>query len=226
MSFFESTPSGNLLNRFAKEIDAIDCMIPDGLKMMLGYVFKLMEVCIIVLLATPFSAVIILPLALLYAFVQVSRNRLRCSITMGNIWFFWLGFDLFLSLSLAHWRVSTWPHHASLGVWSPWAALPFTPTLTRQCKVPVWSGPLVSNHASFCRPIRGWITTKLPTSPDLWQPGKTPCCTRVVPYIIRHLTIWLLGKYDHQGGICNYYVRLLIFLYLMVRGCLMGKVQA
>uniref|UniRef100_A0A4W6C442 ABC-type glutathione-S-conjugate transporter n=1 Tax=Lates calcarifer TaxID=8187 RepID=A0A4W6C442_LATCA len=35
MSFFESTPSGNLLNRFAKEIDAIDCMVPDGLKMML-----------------------------------------------------------------------------------------------------------------------------------------------------------------------------------------------
>uniref|UniRef100_A0A8C1G2J6 ABC-type glutathione-S-conjugate transporter n=2 Tax=Cyprinus carpio TaxID=7962 RepID=A0A8C1G2J6_CYPCA len=48
MSFFESTPSGNLLNRFSKEIDAIDCMIPDGLKMMLGYVFKLLEVCIIV----------------------------------------------------------------------------------------------------------------------------------------------------------------------------------
>lgn len=71
MSFFESTPSGNLLNRFAKEIDAIDCMVPEGLKMMLSYVFKLMEVCIIVLMATPFAAVIILPLAFLYAFVQV-----------------------------------------------------------------------------------------------------------------------------------------------------------
>lgn len=71
MSFFECTPSGNLLNRFAKEIDAIDCMVPEGLKMMLSYVFKLMEVCIIVLMATPFAAVIILPLAFLYAFVQV-----------------------------------------------------------------------------------------------------------------------------------------------------------
>lgn len=71
MSFFESTPSGNLLNRFAKEIDAIDCMVPEGLKMMLSYVFKLLEVCIIVMMATPFAAVIILPLAFLYAFVQV-----------------------------------------------------------------------------------------------------------------------------------------------------------
>uniref|UniRef100_A0A3Q3W108 ABC-type glutathione-S-conjugate transporter n=1 Tax=Mola mola TaxID=94237 RepID=A0A3Q3W108_MOLML len=80
MSFFECTPSGNLLNRFAKEIDAIDCMVPEGLKMMLSYVFKLMEVCIIVLLATPFAAVIILPLACLYAFVQSFYVATSCQL--------------------------------------------------------------------------------------------------------------------------------------------------
>ncbi|XP_056608084.1 multidrug resistance-associated protein 1 [Triplophysa dalaica] len=80
MSFFESTPSGNLLNRFSKEIDAIDCMIPDGLKMMLGYVFKLVEVCIIVLLATPFAGLIILPLTLLYAFVQSFYVATSCQL--------------------------------------------------------------------------------------------------------------------------------------------------
>uniref|UniRef100_A0A3B5M4E0 ABC-type glutathione-S-conjugate transporter n=1 Tax=Xiphophorus couchianus TaxID=32473 RepID=A0A3B5M4E0_9TELE len=80
MSFFESTPSGNLLNRFAKEIDAIDCMVPEGLKMMLSYVFKLLEVCIIVLMATPFTAVIILPLAFLYAFVQSFYVATSCQL--------------------------------------------------------------------------------------------------------------------------------------------------
>ncbi|XP_062269512.1 multidrug resistance-associated protein 1-like [Platichthys flesus] len=70
MSFFEVTPSGNLLNRFSKEIDAIDCMIPDGLKMMLGYLFKLLEICIIVLLATPFAGLVLLPLAFFYVFIQ------------------------------------------------------------------------------------------------------------------------------------------------------------
>uniref|UniRef100_A0A8C1PL53 ABC-type glutathione-S-conjugate transporter n=1 Tax=Cyprinus carpio TaxID=7962 RepID=A0A8C1PL53_CYPCA len=80
MSFFESTPSGNLLNRFSKEIDAIDCMIPDGLKMMLGYVFKLLEVCIIVLMATPFAGVIILPLTLLYAFIQSFYVATSCQL--------------------------------------------------------------------------------------------------------------------------------------------------
>lgn len=76
MSFFESTPSGNLLNRFSKEVDAIDCMIPDAFKMMLGYVFKLMEVCIIVLMATPLAGVVILPLALFYVFIQVWASLL------------------------------------------------------------------------------------------------------------------------------------------------------
>uniref|UniRef100_A0A673H1H0 ABC-type glutathione-S-conjugate transporter n=1 Tax=Sinocyclocheilus rhinocerous TaxID=307959 RepID=A0A673H1H0_9TELE len=80
MSFFESTPSGNLLNRFSKEIDAIDCMIPDGLKMMLGYMFKLLEVCIIVLMATPFAGVIILPLTLLYAFIQSFYVATSCQL--------------------------------------------------------------------------------------------------------------------------------------------------
>ncbi|KAG7215738.1 hypothetical protein INR49_021959, partial [Caranx melampygus] len=70
MSFFEVTPSGNLLNRFSKEIDAIDCMIPDGLKMMLGYLFKLLEICIIVLLATPIAGLVLLPLTCVYIFIQ------------------------------------------------------------------------------------------------------------------------------------------------------------
>uniref|UniRef100_A0A8C8E472 ABC-type glutathione-S-conjugate transporter n=1 Tax=Oryzias sinensis TaxID=183150 RepID=A0A8C8E472_9TELE len=80
MAFFESTPSGNLLNRFVKEIDAIDCMVPEGLKMMLSYVFKLVEVCIIVLIATPIAAAIILPLAFLYAFVQSFYVATSCQL--------------------------------------------------------------------------------------------------------------------------------------------------
>uniref|UniRef100_A0A668AQY3 ABC-type glutathione-S-conjugate transporter n=1 Tax=Myripristis murdjan TaxID=586833 RepID=A0A668AQY3_9TELE len=80
MSFFECTPSGNLLNRFSKEIDAIDCMIPDGIKMMLGYLFKLLEVCIIVLMATPFAGVVLLPLTCLYAFIQSFYVATSCQL--------------------------------------------------------------------------------------------------------------------------------------------------
>uniref|UniRef100_A0A4W4G6Z0 ABC transporter domain-containing protein n=1 Tax=Electrophorus electricus TaxID=8005 RepID=A0A4W4G6Z0_ELEEL len=64
MQFFERTPSGNLLNCFSKEVDAIDCMIPEGFKMMLGYVFKMLEVATIVLMASPLAGFVILPLTL------------------------------------------------------------------------------------------------------------------------------------------------------------------
>ncbi|CAK6982138.1 multidrug resistance-associated protein 1-like isoform X1 [Scomber scombrus] len=80
VSFFEATPSGNLLNRFSKEIDAIDCMIPEGLKMMLGYLFKLLEVCIIVLLATPLTGLLLLPLTCLYIFIQSFYVAASCQL--------------------------------------------------------------------------------------------------------------------------------------------------
>ncbi|XP_066498934.1 multidrug resistance-associated protein 1-like [Hoplias malabaricus] len=80
MSFFESSPSGNLLNRFSKETDAIDCMIPDAFKSMLGYVFKLLEVCIIVLIATPFAGLVILPLLIFYSFIQSFYVATSCQL--------------------------------------------------------------------------------------------------------------------------------------------------
>ncbi|KFP54551.1 Multidrug resistance-associated protein 1, partial [Cathartes aura] len=70
MSFFERTPSGNLVNRFSKEIDIIDSTIPPIIKMFMGSTFNVIGACIIILLATPIAAVIIPPLGLVYLFVQ------------------------------------------------------------------------------------------------------------------------------------------------------------
>ncbi|KAF6122856.1 ATP binding cassette subfamily C member 1 [Phyllostomus discolor] len=70
MSFFERTPSGNLVNRFSKEMDTVDSMIPQVIKMFMGSMFNVIGACIIILLATPIAAVIIPPLGLIYFFVQ------------------------------------------------------------------------------------------------------------------------------------------------------------
>uniref|UniRef100_A0A8C0ISY5 ABC-type glutathione-S-conjugate transporter n=1 Tax=Chelonoidis abingdonii TaxID=106734 RepID=A0A8C0ISY5_CHEAB len=70
MLFFEQTPIGNLLNRFSKETDAIDSIIPDKLKSLLGFLFSLLEIYIVVIVATPIAAVAILPLTVLYAVFQ------------------------------------------------------------------------------------------------------------------------------------------------------------
>lgn len=70
MSFFERTPSGNLVNRFAKEMDTIDSVIPSILKMFMGSMFNVVGSCVIILIATPLVALIIPVLGLLYFFVQ------------------------------------------------------------------------------------------------------------------------------------------------------------
>ncbi|XP_073800858.1 multidrug resistance-associated protein 1 isoform X3 [Danio rerio] len=70
MSFFERTPSGNLVNRFAKETDTIDSVIPSIIKMFMGSMFNVLGSCAVILIATPLVAIIIPPLGLLYFFVQ------------------------------------------------------------------------------------------------------------------------------------------------------------
>ncbi|XP_048349117.1 multidrug resistance-associated protein 1-like isoform X1 [Sphaerodactylus townsendi] len=70
MSFFERTPSGNLVNRFSKEVDTIDSALPQIIKMFMGSLFNVIGACIIILLATPIAAVVIPPLGLVYFFVQ------------------------------------------------------------------------------------------------------------------------------------------------------------
>ncbi|KAM4634684.1 multidrug resistance-associated protein 1 [Polymixia lowei] len=78
MSFFERTPSGNLVNRFAKETDTIDSVIPSIIKMFMGSMFNVLGSCVVILVATPLVAIIIPPLGLLYFFVQrfyVSSSR-------------------------------------------------------------------------------------------------------------------------------------------------------
>lgn len=74
MRFFERTPSGNLVNRFSKEIDTVDSTLPQVIKMFMGSLFNVVGACIIILLATPIAAVVIPPLGLVYFFVQVRRG--------------------------------------------------------------------------------------------------------------------------------------------------------
>lgn len=130
MSFFERTPSGNLVNRFSKEIDTIDSVIPSILKMFTGSLFNVMGACVIILMATPLVAIIIPFLGLLYFFVQVKKKKKKKQeMTIGIIY---LSNKITKCLLFSGFM---WRHLVSSNVWSPLAGHPSTPILMKHCWV-------------------------------------------------------------------------------------------
>lgn len=71
MHFFDSTPSGRILNRFSKDIDSIDLRIPDTLRKTVLGILNVISTILLIVIVTPLSLVAIVPLLVLYGLVQV-----------------------------------------------------------------------------------------------------------------------------------------------------------
>ncbi|NXJ08863.1 MRP3 protein, partial [Odontophorus gujanensis] len=69
-SFYDTTPTGRIINRFSKDIFVIDEVIPPTILMFLGTFFNSLSTMIVIVASTPLFAVVIVPLAILYFFVQ------------------------------------------------------------------------------------------------------------------------------------------------------------
>ncbi|XP_066120060.1 ATP-binding cassette sub-family C member 3 isoform X1 [Saccopteryx bilineata] len=69
-SFFDTTPSGRILNRFSKDIYVIDEVLAPTILMLLNSFFTSVSTLVVVVASTPLFAVVILPLAVFYILVQ------------------------------------------------------------------------------------------------------------------------------------------------------------
>uniref|UniRef100_K7FZT5 ATP binding cassette subfamily C member 3 n=1 Tax=Pelodiscus sinensis TaxID=13735 RepID=K7FZT5_PELSI len=69
-SFFDTTPTGRIINRFSKDIYVIDEVLPPTILMFLGTFFTSVSTLIVIISSTPLFAVVIIPLAVVYFFVQ------------------------------------------------------------------------------------------------------------------------------------------------------------
>ncbi|XP_076017009.1 ATP-binding cassette sub-family C member 2 [Genypterus blacodes] len=70
MVFFDTTPIGRVMNRFAKDIFTVDEAIPQSIRSWILCLLGVLGTLFVICLATPFFTIIILPLAVVYYFVQ------------------------------------------------------------------------------------------------------------------------------------------------------------
>ena len=71
MSFYDSTPIGRIINRFSKDIDVIDTMIPRNLDVFLKCSFAVLSTLCVIGFSTPLFVAVCLPLGIIYYLVQV-----------------------------------------------------------------------------------------------------------------------------------------------------------
>lgn len=70
MSFFDTTPSGRILNRFGKDVDVIDNILPMTMQFWIMMFFNVLAILVVISYSTPWFLTVIPPIGLLYYFIQ------------------------------------------------------------------------------------------------------------------------------------------------------------
>jgi ABC-type bacteriocin/lantibiotic exporter with double-glycine peptidase domain len=74
MSFFEQTPVGRIINRFSKDIDAIESSIPGSYRSLLSCLIQVISTILVISISTPFFLIPLVPIVIVYILCQVTSN--------------------------------------------------------------------------------------------------------------------------------------------------------
>ena len=72
LQFFESTPCGRIMNRMSKDLEAFHKSLPSALRELILCLTTILSLDIIISYSTPLFLLTLVPIFLLYFFIQVS----------------------------------------------------------------------------------------------------------------------------------------------------------
>ncbi|XP_067675078.1 multidrug resistance-associated protein 1-like [Haliotis asinina] len=70
MSFFDTTPIGRIVNRFAQDIDSVDTMMPTLVQQAISTSFQVLSSIVVISYTTPVFLAVVFPLIIIYHFIQ------------------------------------------------------------------------------------------------------------------------------------------------------------
>ena len=71
MAFFDTTPLGRILNRFSKDVNIIDNVLPMSISFWIMMFLNAVAIIVVISYSTPIFLSVVLPMAVIYYFIQV-----------------------------------------------------------------------------------------------------------------------------------------------------------
>lgn len=67
--FFDRTPIGSIVNRFSKDMDTVDCVVPFFFKLIVYVAFQIISVFFVIIMSFPLSIILIAFMMIIYCFI-------------------------------------------------------------------------------------------------------------------------------------------------------------
>ncbi|XP_078036751.1 multidrug-Resistance like Protein 1 isoform X5 [Augochlora pura] len=70
LTFFDTTPTGRIISRFAKDVDVLDTSLPQQISDSIYCLFEVIATLVVISFSTPIFVAVIVPIGVIYYFVQ------------------------------------------------------------------------------------------------------------------------------------------------------------